>query len=170
MDRQNIPEITIEDEEFIYYPERGEIYSKTEQYNRGYNNEYEFFERDNVRIWSFSEIWKKYWGLSIEQEMVINHIDRNPRNNRITNLEKITKCQNSQYRGKRVSKTSSKYKGVTNNRGKWQAAIYCKGVRIYLGIFINELEAAKVYDKRAQFFNDTENCMFLTNEVLGLYD
>lgn len=48
-------------------------------------------------------------------------------------------------------KTASIYNGVTWNKqlNKWQAIIIKKGVKYYLGVFTNEIDAAKAYNKKA---------------------
>ena len=48
-------------------------------------------------------------------------------------------------------KTSSKYKGVTRQKGKWVAQISIEGQRRgqYLGIFETETAAAKAFEEAA---------------------
>jgi hypothetical protein len=71
------------------------------------------------------------------------------------NLRLATTSQNAankkkanSYKGK---KCSSKFKGVSwvKKTNKWQAQIKFHGKAIYLGVFTNELEAAKAYNNAA---------------------
>ena len=43
----------------------------------------------------------------------------------------------------------SKYRGVTKNKKKWQAYIWVNNKNMYLGSYINEKIAAKIYDVMA---------------------
>jgi hypothetical protein len=79
-------------------------------------------------------------------KMVIDHINNNGLDNRKENLRIVSRSQNTQNRNKIMRKnTTSKYIGVSKCGNKW-ASIY-KSIKI--GYFINELEAAKEYDKYA---------------------
>ena len=48
--------------------------------------------------------------------------------------------------------TSSKYKGVSWHKigHKWQVHIQVIGKKYYLGLFVSDIEAAKVYDEAAR--------------------
>jgi len=74
---------------------------------------------------------------------VVNHIDNDKTNNKVSNLEIVTQRENvfTHYIG------TSKYKGVNWNKklNKWMARIYINGKNIYLGMFTDELEASKAY-------------------------
>ena len=75
----------------------------------------------------------------------IDHIDRNKSNNNIENLRGVTRSQN--LMNSKIRKGSSQYKGVSQHKSnKWQARIMHQGKRIYLGLFINEIDAAKAYN------------------------
>jgi len=77
--------------------------------------------------------------------LVINHIDNNKLNNFLGNLEIISNRKNSTIHRK---KGTSKYPGVhyCKRVKRWIARIQVKGSNIYLGSFIDEIEAAKAYD------------------------
>ena len=80
---------------------------------------------------------------------LIDHIDRNPDNNRIENLRDVTPTQN-QYN--KVQANIHGYKGVTwrNRKSKpWLAKIRVDGTRINLGSFATKEEAALAYEKAA---------------------
>tara|TARA_R110000796_G_C14275735_1_gene401904 strand:+ start:34 stop:567 length:534 start_codon:yes stop_codon:yes gene_type:complete len=77
-------------------------------------------------------------------KLVVNHIDANPKNNNLNNLEIITQRKNS---NRKHIKSSSKYVGVSwsNSSKKWKSAIKINGKTKHLGFFIDELEASRVY-------------------------
>jgi len=79
--------------------------------------------------------------------IVVDHIDHNPLNNKIDNLQLITNRLNL---SKDQKNKSSKYTGVSwfKQTNKWRTQIRINGVVINLGYFNNELEASKAYQDR----------------------
>ena len=83
---------------------------------------------------------------------MIDHIDRDKRNNQIENLRESTLSENNINKVKvkliNGDKPSSQYKGVSweQDRKKWRVKIMKDGKRIDLGRFANEIDAAKVYN------------------------
>tara|TARA_R110002074_G_scaffold2075_1_gene12284 strand:+ start:91 stop:780 length:690 start_codon:yes stop_codon:yes gene_type:complete len=77
-------------------------------------------------------------GNSIE----VDHIDEDKLNNRLDNLQLLNLIE---HRGKG---SSSKYTGVSwcQSRDKWRAYINVNGKSRHLGLFTDELEAAKAYE------------------------
>lgn len=78
-------------------------------------------------------------------KIVVDHIDNNRENNHLSNLQLITQREN-------VSKDrdgcSSKYTGVTWNKGKWSVHISVDNTPLYLGRYSCELAAAKAYQDK----------------------
>ena len=99
--------------------------------------------------------------LSVLPGQQIDHINHNGLDNRRANLRLCTYSQQQQNR--LPQKAFSKYKGVWQDpRSKrWQVAIRINGKRTYLGYYVNEIEAAKAYDKKAtQLFGEFANLNF----------
>ena len=79
----------------------------------------------------------------------IDHANGNKLDNRRCNLRLCTNSQNQANR--RSSPHSSSFKGVTvqSRTGRFEAQIWHSNKRIYLGTFVNEIEAARAYDAKA---------------------
>lgn len=80
-------------------------------------------------------------------KIVINHIDFNILNNKLSNLEIVTNRENT---NKKHLKSSSKYTGVSwyKKYNKWVSKINYGGKQYHLGYFINEYAAHLAYEKR----------------------
>ena len=81
----------------------------------------------------------------------IDHINRNPSDNRIENLREATLTQNQGNR-KQDHRNKSGFRGVVWNkrRAKWQAQIGINGKSKYLGIFDTAEEAYLKYCQEAE--------------------
>ena len=105
-------------------------------------------ERDGKQkvVWMHREIMK-----AGDREFC-DHINRNGLDNRKANLRLATRSQNAWNRRKAKIESRSKYKGVSwYNRGKrWNARIHVNRKEKFLGIFADEIEAAKAYDAAAR--------------------
>ncbi len=81
-----------------------------------------------------------------ESDIVADHINRIPQDNRRENLRIITKAQNQQnlspQRERKGVPVKSPYRGVTFFRGKWRAYLQWHGKRTYLGLYETQEEAA----------------------------
>lgn len=79
----------------------------------------------------------------------VDHIDRNPLNNRRSNLRLCTRAENC--RNTRPIGGTSQYRGVSWwAAGQcWRANIQHNRKQIFLGNFQNELDAARAYDHAA---------------------
>jgi hypothetical protein len=79
-------------------------------------------------------------------KIVIDHINNDPLDNRLENLQLISNREN-------LSKDKSglsKYTGLSwkDKNKKWQASIRIDGKKVYLGLFKTELEAHEVYQNK----------------------
>jgi hypothetical protein len=83
----------------------------------------------------------------------IDHINRNGLDNRKSNLREADKKQNGRNRPAQKMSTS-KYKGVSwvPRLQKWLSQITVDGKNTYLGIFNDEVLAAKAYDAAANLY------------------
>jgi len=87
--------------------------------------------------------------------LFVDHKNGDGLDNRKKNLRIATRAQNQFNRRKTSAKTTSKYKGVHlyRKRNKYRAIIGCRGKRIFLGYFDNEIDAAKAYDEAAKKYH-----------------
>lgn len=76
-------------------------------------------------------------------------LDNRRENLRITTvpLNRRNRQPNRTYAGR---PTSSRYKGVSWHKGRWEAAIAVGGVRHRLGRFVSEEDAAAAYDRASR--------------------
>ena len=85
-------------------------------------------------------------------KMVVNHINNNKVDNRVLNLEIVTQRENT---NRKHLDSSSKYVGVhwDKNTRNWRARIRINGKPKHLGLFTDELEASKAYQKELLSIN-----------------
>lgn len=92
----------------------------------------------------------------------LDHIDRDPGNNRIENLREASSTQNSGNRRKQGASgtTSSKWRGVhwCNTTRAWIATLQVKGRAPYVGRFKHEADAALAYNfAAAEYYGEFAN-------------
>ena len=81
---------------------------------------------------------------------VIDHLNRNPLDNRKSNLRICTQSRNVQNTLRTGKNLIRKYRGVTHKKsGKYSAGIFCNGRHHHLGTYPNEKDAAMAYDNAA---------------------
>lgn len=84
-------------------------------------------------------------------EKEVDHINGVPTDNRICNLREVSKREN-QLNSKSRRTSTSTYKGVSwfEKRSGWIAQARTSKGNIYIGIFSEEIDAAKAYDAFAK--------------------
>jgi hypothetical protein len=82
-----------------------------------------------------------------KMEFVINHINFDKKDNKVSNLEIVTNRENS---NRKHLKSTSEYTGVSfeKDRNKWTAQIKINGKRVLLGRFLNEIDASNAYQSK----------------------
>jgi len=88
--------------------------------------------------------------LNAPRGLVVDHINHNGLDNRKKNIRLCTRKQNN--RNKRPQGKTSRYKGVYFNkpRKKFVARICINGKTTHIGVFTDQIDAAKAYDKKAK--------------------
>jgi len=86
-----------------------------------------------------------------DNKPVIDHIDRNCKNNNLNNLRWVTYSENFMNRTK-TKKNTSGYKGVywIESKKKYRAEIKMNKIHYHLGYFESKQEAAKAYNEKAK--------------------
>lgn len=82
----------------------------------------------------------------------VDHEDGDGLNNQRYNLRPATARQNNRGFRRKALGTTSKFRGVFWNTrcGKWQASINVAAGLVYLGIFADETQVARAYDRAAR--------------------
>ena len=86
--------------------------------------------------------------LDIPKGLMCDHINRNPFDNRRSNLRIVTRSDNERNTTKRCNNTTG-YKGVVRNGTKYGAQATKDGVHYWLGTYDTVKEAAVAYNKKA---------------------
>lgn len=102
-----------------------------------------------------ASLWKKppirmhrlIMGTPPSPELTVDHINRDPLDNRRSNLRWATHTQ--QVWNSRKPANASGFRGVVRAKNKWRAGINAHRQRKHLGVFPTPEEAARAYDAAA---------------------
>lgn len=134
------------------------LFAKVDDEDFEYLNQWKWYaKKDGHKIYAARNLYENKKCKIILMHCVllnnkgIDHIDGDGLNNQKNNIRLATKTQNRANTNKIRKHTSSIYKGVYRKKTnkKWQAEICANKIKIYLGSFDNELEAAKAYNNKA---------------------
>ena len=138
-------------------------------------NQYSWFvEHGYAARKEWSDELGKQVGISMARQimnppdrMEVDHIDHQEQNNQRHNLRVCTHAENQRNARKHTHRRgvalTSQYKGVSWHRAtkKWQVHIRVDRKGIYLGMFDDEIVAARVYDVSARWhFGEFADCNF----------
>jgi len=86
----------------------------------------------------------------LKSKLQVDHLNHITLDNRKCNIRVCTQSENLQNCNKYNNNTSG-YKGVNYNKinKKWQASIGVNKAKIYIGSYINPIDAAKAYNEAA---------------------
>jgi hypothetical protein len=99
-------------------------------------------------------IWWSFNKFLSTRALVIDHINHDKKDNRLSNLQILTQRQNT---SKQIRETSSIYPGVTYRKDsdKWRARVQFNGRVFNIGSFKTESLAYEAYrEKLKQFLNE----------------
>lgn len=142
----------------IVYPHEGLIWNKqSERFTgRKTKNGYLQFWLNGSYYSNHRYIWEQYHGVKLKSDEHINHKNWVTDDNRVENLEVVTRSQNNQWTKKRVGNISG-FKGVSFDKykNKHKARIYINGKNKHLGYFHTPELAYEVWKAKARELNET---------------
>ena len=98
--------------------------------------------------------------------MVVHHVNHDGKDNRKENLRIVTYKQNAVNNKPKAGNCTSKYKGGYwhKQRRKWAVGLSHNRKKIYIGVFDDEVEAAKAYDTAAKKYHGEYAYLNFPNE------
>jgi len=83
--------------------------------------------------------------LKVPRGFMVDHRNGNGLDNQRHNLRKAT-CRQNQHNRKPNYNSTSRYKGISLDKGRWVASLWKNKKRLYIGSFDSEEHAALAYD------------------------
>ena len=141
-------------EKYTYVPKTGLLYRNSTGRVVGTKAKYCIqLVHKGLRLLAHRVAWKMVTGK--DPVDTIDHINRDPHDNRWVNLRGATRTQQNANRV-----MPSKYlRGTARSKNKWQAQIYKDGKRIHLGSFATEMEAHLAYCYHAEQLHKEFACL-----------
>ena len=90
--------------------------------------------------------------LAAKPGQVVDHKNGNPLDNRMCNIRICTQAENAKNQRIKANNTTG-YKGVTRNRGKFEAKIKKDYKTVWRGRYSTAIEAAKAYNVAAKKYH-----------------
>ena len=105
-------------------------------------------------------VWLTHALLGVDDGVIVDHINGDRLDNRRANLREATPSQNLRNQCLR-SDNKTGYKGVyfNNHHKKYLAEIRSHGVKTYIGLFDNPVDAALAYDEAARVIHGEFACV-----------
>jgi hypothetical protein len=91
-------------------------------------------------------------GQRLPRDLQVDHLNHDRLDNRRANLRLCTPSQNQWHKGLQGNNTSG-YRGVSWNKGRWEARIRYHRRRINLGRYADPVTAALAYDTAARLLH-----------------
>jgi len=106
---------------------------------------YKYFSIDGVKYYNHRIVWFIHHGYMPQQ---IDHINKNPLDNRIENLRECNQSQNNWNQGIKATNKSG-HKGISwySRDKRWVATINAHGKRNIIGRFVNKQDAIDAIKK-----------------------
>lgn len=136
-------------EEILLSPEDKDLLDLGWRYG-GWKKEYAAITEGGKTKLLHRIIMERLLGHELESDILVDHVNRKPMDNRRNNLRLANKQQNC-CNASLSSLNKSGFRGVNFHKAtnKWTAAITHKGVRTYIGVFENKEDAAAAYQTKS---------------------
>jgi len=150
--------------------DKGTVWSKLLKKNIGYINQgYYFFHLNGHHKALHRYIYELYHNVKLTPEQHINHIDHNPLNNRIDNLNLVDNQRNSQY-SKKSSHNTSGVKSVSwcKIRNKWRIRIMVNKKDFHINYCKTKEEGIELYNQVCRYLNELGFYYYIEGEDIIL--
>ena len=151
MKAKKLPPVELLRERLSYNPETGELVWKTHRHPKRVGvradhsllNGYRQLRINGSSYYAHRVIWLLSTGEDVGADIVIDHINNNPDDNRLVNLRAVSRSANTHNtRGKNLLDAPIKVAGIIEvGEGKWRASIWRGGKQTYLGTYSNVEDA-----------------------------